>query len=160
MENFGFFVIFGVNVRHFHSEQCNYSVIKDYWTTNFFFVVSRRHSNPRSVSNFSKNCIEVLKIGKFWVFCHFRSVCDIFTHKDAINSSGKPTGQNFLSLLILFNVPIHKVCQKFGKELYKIFGNWKISGFLWFSVSISDTFISKTAINTPKRILDNQPFPR
>ena len=27
---------------------------------------------------FDKNCIKTLKIGKFWVFCHFRFQFDIF----------------------------------------------------------------------------------
>ena len=51
-------------------------------------------------------------------------------------SSKKTTGQQICSLLILFNIPIYEVCRKFDKNCIKNFENWKILGFLSFSVSI------------------------
>ena len=51
-------------------------------------------------------------------------------------SSKKTTGQQICSLLTLFNIPIYEVCRKFDKNCIKNFENWKILGFLSFSVSI------------------------
>ena len=36
MQNFEIFVIFGVNLRHFHLEKCNKLFENEKWTTNYF----------------------------------------------------------------------------------------------------------------------------
>ena len=54
MENFEIFVIFGVNLIHFHSEHYNYPFIKDYWTTHSFLDDHFQRSNPQSPSKIQK----------------------------------------------------------------------------------------------------------
>ena len=70
-KSLGFFVIFGVNLRHFHSEHCNYIPIKDYWATNFPLLPFKTIQSTQSVETLTK-CIKTFKIGKGWVFCPFR----------------------------------------------------------------------------------------
>ena len=68
--------------------------------------------------SFDRNCLKTLKKGKFWVFgyfrCHFETFCIRIT---AMNSSEKPTGQQYCFLLT--NIPIHEVCRKFDKSCIK-----------------------------------------
>ena len=52
--------------------------------------------------------------------------------KNSMNSSQLPTGNYILSLLTLFNVPINKVRQKFGKSCKKSLKNGKVLGFCRF----------------------------
>ena len=54
MENFEFFVIFGVNLRHFHLENCNKLFEKTYWTTHFLLVDPFQRSYPQSPSEIWK----------------------------------------------------------------------------------------------------------
>ena len=74
------------------------------------------------------------------------SILDSFRLKNCIYHFSKHTGQHNLSLLTFFNVPVDEVCQKLEKMQKRIFENWKISGFLKFSVSIWDIFIQNNAI--------------
>ena len=81
MENFEIYVIFGVILRRFQTEHCNYLFIKDYLkravscarkqvlaqrrhcerkrkyvtgrATNFFLLDSLKHSNPRNLTKLS-----------------------------------------------------------------------------------------------------------
>ena len=41
---FGIFVFFAVNLRHFHSEHCNFLFNQDYWTYQFFIIDPLKHS--------------------------------------------------------------------------------------------------------------------
>ena len=53
LENFGFFVIFGLNLIFFHLENSHYLFGKAHWTTNSCHschVERFQHSNPRSLS--------------------------------------------------------------------------------------------------------------
>ena len=49
-EHFGIFVIFGVNLRHFHLEKRNKLFGNAYWTTNWCHVEHSQHSNQRILS--------------------------------------------------------------------------------------------------------------
>ena len=60
MEKFGVFVIFGVNLRFFHSQQSNYLLIKIDWTTNLFLVDPLHISNPQSPSEIWKKDPKIL----------------------------------------------------------------------------------------------------
>ena len=116
VESFEIFVNFGVNMRHFLSDHCNYLSIKHYWTTENFIVDPLKQFNSQICRNFKKNCIKTFKVEKFWVFCIFGVNLSNFHLKTAINSSEKPTGQHTLSLLTLFNVAIYKERRKFEKK--------------------------------------------
>ena len=103
-------------LKHFHSEHCNYLFKKDYWTTNIFLVDPLKHSNPRSLSKpqqkMHKN-IENCNILKTFVL--FGVNLKHFQCENCNKLFGKPTGQHISSFLFLTvsNVPIYKVCQKF-----------------------------------------------
>ena len=50
MENFEFFVNFGVNLRPFHLENCNKHFGKAYWTTQFQLIDPFKRSKQQSPS--------------------------------------------------------------------------------------------------------------
>ena len=59
-----------------------------------------------------------------------------------------PTGQQILSLLTLFNTPIHEVCQNFNKNCIKTMKNGKFSVFCHFRCQFEIFFIWKTVISS------------
>ena len=74
------------------------------------------------------------------VLCHFRrQFKTFFTLKTVINRSEKSTAPQMLSLLTLFNIPIHEIVQKID-EIANNFETWKSLDFVVFSVSVSDIF--------------------
>ena len=101
------FLIFGVNLKHFHSENCNKFSGKAYWTTHSFLVDPLKHISSRNLSKLQQKVHKIFEKLKF--FCHSRSQFETFSFREnAINSSEKPTGHKIFSLLTLFNVPILK----------------------------------------------------
>ena len=68
MKIFGFFAIFGVDSRHFHSTNCNKLFKKAYWTTKFFLVDLFQRSNLHSPSKTWKKCIKTLEVENFRFF--------------------------------------------------------------------------------------------
>ena len=54
------------------------------------------------------------------------SLPEKFRMKNCFYLFSKHTVQHIISLLTLFNVSIHKICQKIGGGMHKIFDNWKI----------------------------------
>ena len=119
MKSFRFFVNFGVNLRHFHLETAINSSKKPTGQHIFTFLTIFKFKSTKSVTNLNK----MHKFFANWKVCGFLSysvlICDTFTQKTEINASEKPTGLHILSLLTLFNVPIHKVCRKFETNCIK-----------------------------------------
>ena len=64
------------------------------------------------------------------------SIPNSFRLKIYIDIFSNYTGKHIRSLLTLFHVPVDEVCRKFEKKMHKVLENWKILGFLSFSVSI------------------------
>ena len=84
-----------------------------------------------------------MKSGKFLNFCLFRcqfetfsiekgnklfenDFCFFLIWKTAIIFSEKPTGQQTSAMLIVFNILLHEVYQKFDKNCIKTFLKWKL----------------------------------
>ena len=139
---FGFFGVFGFNIGLFHWQNCKKLFGKAYWTTHSFFVDPFQCSNSQSLSEIEEKMQKFFENWKILRFLSFSvSICYIFSQKTKLNASEKPTGQHVLSLLTFFNVPIHKVCQKFEKKKWhKTFANWKIQELLSYSVFVWDIF--------------------
>ena len=99
---------------YFFSKNRIYLFFKDYWTTNSCLVERFEHSNPRTLSKIGqkvKRNDENRAILKN--LSSSASLRDIFILKKMHLSLFKPTGQQRLSLLTLFNISIHNnFCQK------------------------------------------------
>ena len=68
------FLSFSVSSCDFsHSQNCNYLLMKDYCKTISHLDEHFHHSNPRSLSNFDKNCIKIFKVEKCRIFVIFGS---------------------------------------------------------------------------------------
>ena len=72
MGNFwGFFVKFGVNLRHFHLDNCYKLFRKDYWTPHSFLVDPLKHSNSPSLSKIWQNMHKIFEKWKCLGFLSF-----------------------------------------------------------------------------------------
>ena len=106
---------------------------------------------------FDKRCIKTLKIGKLWVFGHFRFQFEIFfIHKTAILSSGKPTGQQSSAMLRVFNILIHVVYHKFDKNYLETF---QIKIFLEFLSFWGNFSFEKPHLSPHGRLMDKEFVP-
>ena len=109
---------------------------------------------------FDKKLIKTLKIGKFWVFCHFRFQYNIFSiQKTASIPPEKPTGQQIPDILTVPNILIHQVYRKFDKiciKTLKIEKFWNFCQF-WGNFSLKKPlfFSSKKTIGQRIRALLN-----
>ena len=65
------FFDFGVNLRHFHSKNCNKRFGNAYWKTDSFLADPFRRFNPQSPSKIWKKMQKKLKIGKHFGFLSF-----------------------------------------------------------------------------------------
>ena len=72
MGKFRVFVIFGVNLKHFHLKKTNKLSGKAYWTIHSFNVDPSQRSNPQSLSKMEKNTKNFQKWENFRVFCQSR----------------------------------------------------------------------------------------
>ena len=101
--------------------------IPDHFRLQIFIYVFSKHTGQHMLPlltifnvpidgvcrKFRKNAKNIENWNILWFMSFSVSICDIFTEKTAINSLEEPIGQHILSLLTLFNVPIHKVPKKF-----------------------------------------------
>ena len=85
----GFFVIFGVNLKHFHLENYNKLFGKAYWITHSFFVDPFQRTNPQRMSKIRKKCIKSLKTRKFFDFCHLWCQFETFSLRKLLLSVNK-----------------------------------------------------------------------
>ena len=136
------FLSFSV-IDTFFSEQCNYLVIKDYWTTNFFLVDALDHSNPihDGCRILNKKCIKTLKIENFFAF--FSIIFGVNLGHFHLENWNKPFMKAYWTTNSLLVDPFQRSNpQRQWKNLEKI---PKSLRFLSFSVSIGDIFFQKTA---------------
>ena len=86
MENFVFFVVFDVTLRHFHLENCSKLFAKAYLTTHFLLFDPYQRSNSQSPSKIWKKCLKSLKIGQILGFLSFsESILDLFLPENSNN---------------------------------------------------------------------------
>ena len=97
----------------------------------------------KTVKILGKKCIKSLKFGKWWGFCHFRCHFEIFsfTKRQLSLRKNLPVNETFLSDPLKLSNPgrLSKLYQK----MHKNFENWRVLGFLSFSVSIWDIVTKK-----------------
>ena len=158
LENFEIFVIFGVNLRHFHSEHCNHLFIKTTGQPTFSLLTLWSIPKHEVCGNFKK-CLQTLKwknFGIFVFFCvnlwHFHLETCKKLRKRQLDNQHFPRGP-------LKAFQFFELCRNDNKKCIKTL-KWKnFAIFVIFCVNLWH-FHLETCKKLRKRQLDNQHFPR
>ena len=127
-----FFVISGVNLRHFHSERCNYLLIKDYWTTN---RLTRKNIPIHEVcQNFNKKSLKLYKLENFGIFVIFGVNLRYFHTKICNELFGKAYWTIHAFLVDHFQCSNLRSPAEIWDKMHKTPENVKVLGILSFPV--------------------------
>ena len=114
MENFRVFVNFGVNLRFFHSQHCNYLLIKVYWTTSFHLLTLYNIPIHEDCQNFTKKIIETLKKGK-----SFFVIFGVTLRKFHLENCNKLFGKAYWTTHLLLVDPFQRSNPQSPSEIWK-----------------------------------------